>query len=447
VIDYRAQVAWISDVGSRPSYGPWPAMRLDEAMLADYERAFALQARWGLDHIIIWGIFVSREWPVDMARPVPPARIAAARRLIEAAHRCGVKVLAGLGVYSWGFEEIIRARPDLSGGNPRALCASNPEGWEWQRKVTDFLFANSEVDGVSMQSADQGRCPCQRCARWGPVEYHARLNGQVASYIKERWPGHLVSANTWPTSLEDPADRPWVVEMGRGCDFLIDVFSTATRRDPALRPALVEALAERGVAYGTNGGLCVRPPQHWQHLRWFIPTLRAPAEHIAGLDRDGGRAAEIFCRTPDNPSDEVSFRVHCALLREPGRSLEPLVGEVIDELYRPRAAAAREGLVELFLGAEEAFFASWQPPRPGAPIYLERLSYDRPGRPIYLTEHMTADGLRAYERALLALRDLADRLVGEVAESERGRRLGMSIDGALGDVADALRASGAVASD
>src|SRR5690242_2535989 len=105
-------------------------MRLDEAMQADYERAFALQARWGLDHIIIWGIFVGRAWPLDMERPVPPPRMAAARRLIEAAHRHGVKVLAGLGVYSWGFEEIIRARPDLSAGNPRALCASNPESWE-----------------------------------------------------------------------------------------------------------------------------------------------------------------------------------------------------------------------------------------------------------------------------------------------------------------------------
>jgi hypothetical protein len=146
-----------------------------------------------------------------------------------------------------------------------------------------------------MQSADQGRCPCDACAGWGTVEYHARLNGQVARYIRSRWPGRLVSANTWPTSIEGPEDLPRVVEMARGSDIVVDVFSTASRRDGGYRPRLVRALAEAGAAYGTNGGPCVRPPQHWQHLRWFIPTLRVAAGHVARLHRDGGRAAEIFC--------------------------------------------------------------------------------------------------------------------------------------------------------
>jgi hypothetical protein len=444
VIEYRAQVAWITDVGSRPSYGVWPGMRLDERMLADYEAAFARQASLGLDHIIIWGIFVSRDWPVDLAHAASPERMRAAGELIDKAHRHGVKVLAGLGVYSWGFEEIIRTYPGLSGGNPRALCQSNQESWRWQQMVTDWLFENSDVDGVSMQSADQGRCPCEKCARWGAVEYHARLNSKVATYIKDRWPGHLVSANTWPTSVEDPADLPHVLEMAKGSDFVIDVFSTASQRDPTYRPRLIKALADVGAAYGTNGGVCLRPPQHWQHLRWFIPTLRVPAEHVAQLDADGGRAAEIFCRTPDNPSDEVSFRVHCLLLREPARSLYPLVGEVIGELYRPRTTAARDGLVGLFLRAEQAFFERWHPPRPGAPIYLENLSYDRPGEPRYLTQDMSAEELVEYERALEAFRDEVDRLMPDVGDQARLGRVGYSIDGALGDVAHALRLKAAV---
>jgi hypothetical protein len=447
MIDYRTQVAWITDVGSRPSYGVWPAMRLDDRMLADYESAFALQSRLGLDHIIIWGIFVSRDWPIDLARAVSPARMRAARQLIEAAHRHGVKVLAGLGVYSWGFEEIIRAHPGLSGGNPRALCPSNPESWRWQQMVTDWLFESSEVDGVSMQSADQGRCPCEKCARWGPVEYHARLNAQVATYIKERWPGRLVSANTWPTSIQDPADLPHVLEFAQGSDFVIDVFSTASHGAPDYRARLVAALAEIGVAYGTNGGACVRPPQHWQHLRWFIPTLRVAAEHVARLHADGGRAAEIFCRTPDNPSDEVSFRVHCALLGDPERPLEPLVADVIADLYNPRTAFVRDALADLFVRAERAFFERWQPPRLGAPIYLERLSIDRPGEPTYLTQQMSSDGLHGYERDLEALRDEVDRLMPEVGDQARLRRVGYSIDGALGDVAHALRVVGAVSAE
>src|SRR5262249_44120898 len=276
-------------------------------------------------------------------------------------------------------------------------------------RVTRWFIEHAELDGVSIQAADQGRCPCARCARWGDVEYHARLNRMVATYVKERWPGRLVSANTWPTSVEDPADLPHVLEMARGSDFVIDVFSTAARRGGDHRRPWIAGLPATGVAYGTNGGVCVRPPQHWQHLRWFVPTLRAPAEHVADLDADGGRAAELFCRTPDNPGDEGSFRLHCTVLREPGRPVGPLVGDIVGELYRPRTTGARDALVDLFLRAERAFFDRWRQPRPGAPIYLEKLGYDRPGEPQYLTQHMTAEDLLGYERDLETFRDEVDR--------------------------------------
>src|SRR5262249_44734246 len=158
---------------------------------------------------------------------VPPERRERVRRLIGAGHRRGIRVLAGLGVYSWGYEAIIRAHPELSAGNPRALCASNPDAWVWQQRVTDWTFEQADVDGVSLQSADQGRCPCGRCARWGDLEYHARLNARVTAYVKGRWPGKVVGVNTWGVSTEDPADLPHLLEMARGSDFLIDVFGWA----------------------------------------------------------------------------------------------------------------------------------------------------------------------------------------------------------------------------
>jgi hypothetical protein len=448
MLTYRAYYGWITDVASRARYGPWPATGLDASLLADYETSFALQRRLGLDVAVIWGLFVSREWPADLpARPDAGAaqpeteREAGVRRLLDAAHRHGIRVLAGLGVYSWGFEAIIRAHPELSAGNPRALCASVPEAWDWQRRVIDRTLTRAEVDGVGLQSADQGRCPCPRCARWGDLEYHARLTARVTAYVKERWPGKLVNVNTWGVSTEDPADLPHLVEMARGADYLVDVFGGVARRDPGYRRRVVAALDGIGVAYGTNGGISVRPPQHWQRYRWFIPTLREPARHLAGLAADGGRAAELFDRVQANSGDGVSLCVHAHLLRAPTRPVEAILEEVLGELYRPRSATAGADLVALFLEAERAFLARWRSPLPGAPIYLERLGGDRPGEPQYLTRHMAPEALSGYERELLALREAADRLVPEVGAGEKLRLVDHCLDGMLGDVAHAIRAS------
>jgi hypothetical protein len=445
MLTHRAYAGWVTDVTSQAQYGPWPAVRLDEALLADYAASFALQQRLGLDLSVIWGLFVSSSWPVDLD-DIPAERVGRVRRLLDLAHGHGVRVLAGLGVHSWGFEEVIRARPDLSAGNPRTLCPSNPAWWEWQRRLVDWLFDRAPLDGVSLQSADQGRCPCERCARWGAVEYHARLNARVAAYVKDRRPDAVVGVNAWGLSIEDPADLPHLLELARGADFFIDVFGSAARRDPAHRRRVAAALAAMGVAYGTNGGPSVRPPQHWQRLRWFLPCLREPAGTVARLAADGGRAIETFNQCIANPGDEVSLWVSAALFREPERPVEGVLDGVLDELYRPRGAAAREALAGVFLGAERAFFGRWRRPEGRTLVLLEPLRADRPGEPQYLTAQLAPEALPGYERDLLALRDEVDRLVPEVGAQERLRLVGHCLDGALGDVAHALRTTGAIPS-
>jgi len=163
-------------------------MRLDAALLEDYRRTFGLMKLLGYNAIVIWGFYVSRNWPVDITSAVARERGALVSRLIDLAHEQGIRVYTGLGVYSWGFQEIIRANPQLSRGNPNALCASQPESWEWMRKVIDFAMTRFPLDGVSLQSADQGRCPCQECRRWPDTEYHARLDIRVSEYIRAHWP-------------------------------------------------------------------------------------------------------------------------------------------------------------------------------------------------------------------------------------------------------------------
>jgi hypothetical protein len=151
---YRGYLGWITDLATRPdTNAAWPSMRLDEALLKDYRETFERMAELGLQDLCVWGLYVSRTWPLDLKKAVPVERGKMVGRLISAAHAKGVRVLSGLGVYSWGFDEILRAHPNLSRGNEPAMCGSEEESWEWMRRVIDFVFTRFSIDGVSMQRA------------------------------------------------------------------------------------------------------------------------------------------------------------------------------------------------------------------------------------------------------------------------------------------------------
>jgi hypothetical protein len=395
-----------------------------------------LQARLGLDLVVIWGLAVGRDWPVDIAASVDARRAAQVRHLIESAHTQGIRVMAGTGVYSWGFEAIIKAHPELSRGNPRAMCASNPESWHWMERVLDFTGGVLGVDGFSFQSADQGRCPCEQCARWGDVEYHARLNERVAAYVKARWPEKLVAINCWGLDLADPADLPHVQAMTRQADYLIDARNTVAARDPGYRRRLIEAIAP--CAFGTVGGPYVEPPLHWQRTRWFLPCLDRAAAQIKSVYADGGQAMEVFMHIQANPGDEVTLQHSAALLRDPRQDSEVALRSVLADLYQPRDNAALDHLVELFLRADRAYFSRAHTLPGGGTLSLEPLVNDRVGPPVYLTEHLDHEGLRAYERDLHALLAQCPSIAAQVGRPGKISLVAACLQGALTDVATAI---------
>src|SRR5207245_9160767 len=101
-------------------------MRLDAALLEDYRRTFVLMKRLGYNAIVIWGFYVSRNWPLDITSAGTQERGAVVSRLLDLSHEHGIRVYTGLGVYSWGCQDIIRANPQLSRGYRNALCARQP---------------------------------------------------------------------------------------------------------------------------------------------------------------------------------------------------------------------------------------------------------------------------------------------------------------------------------
>ena len=339
---HRAYLGWITDLATEPdAHAAWPSMRLGESLQRDYRETFELMQQLGLQDLCVWGLYASRAWPIDLQSCITPERARSVDQLISAAHARGVGVLSGLGVYSWGFDQILRANPHLMKGNSHALCGSEEESWQWMRKVIDFVFTRFPIDGVSMQSADQGRCRCDQCIHFGDTEYHTRLNLRCATYIRSKWPGKTIGVSGWGMRFDDEASVPHFVELGRHIDYLIDVPDSSRRHDAGLRKRLVAALP---CAFGTLGGPQVEPPQHWARDRWFLPTIRSAGEHLVDLYRDGGRACEWFYHILKNPGCEISTWVAARTLADPLTPWSKHLSESLERIYGVSKPRTRDAL-------------------------------------------------------------------------------------------------------
>ena len=417
---HRALNGWITDLATEPDpNAAWPSMRLDEPLLKDYRETFALMRRVGFNEIVIWGLYTANNWPLDMKSAVPPERGRKVEQLIANAHEHGIKVLSGLGTYSWGFAEIIKANPKLHGGNANAMCASEPESHAWMERVLDFVFSRFPIDGVSMQSADQGRCQCARCAKLGDAEYHAQLLARTADTIHARWPGKIAGMSNWGVSFGNPKDQATFSKLSRSLDYMIDYNDSARWGGPGYRREFIAGL---GCALGTTGGPVVEPPQHWARNRWFLPTCRAVHQHLQALCADGGRACECFYHILANPSSELTWHVAGRTLVDPQAPLEKHLHAALEELYQPRDADSREALAQFFLEAEEAYLRHLPKDECGT-LSLEPLVGNRPGPPVYLRDRLKPEQRAAYAAARERLSSVFSKLQPALQSKPRTDRV------------------------
>lgn len=317
-------------------------------------------------------------------------------------------------------------------GNASAMCGSEDASWEWMRKVIDYVFTRFNIDGVSMQSADQGRCRCDRCLRYTDTEYHARLNIRCAEYIRANYPGKLVAVSGWGMRFADPASIPHLAALGKHIDYLIDVRDSSRQQDPALRKRVIDALP---CAFGTLGGPQVEPPQHWPRDRWLLPTVRAVGEHLETLHSEGGRACEWFYHILANPGCEISTWVAAHVLADPGKGWRKHFEASLEQIYRTTRPALRDGLAEAFLAAEHAYLR--HVPNFCGTISLEPLVSSVPGPPVYLTRRLNADQRRAYAADLQPVRVQFEKLIRDVPEKNRLRFIVRAIDNVVSDVRSA----------
>ena len=431
---HRGYLGWITDLDPRPDpHAAWPSFRLDPPLVEEYRQTFQIMRSLGYNNAVIWGLYVTRYWPVDIPKAVTPERGKLVQQMIDAAHGAGLRVVSGLGVFSWGFEELIRAYPALSRTNPMAMCASNPDSWKWMEKITDFVFTRFPIDGVSMQSADLGRCNCNECSRFSDSEYHSRINVREAEYIRSKWPGKIVAVSGWGMKFEDPASLPYMRKMAEHLDYLIDVTDSTRQRGDAYRREVIQSLK---CDFGTIGGPLVEPPQHWERDRWFLPTAKAQGEHLEKLAADGGRACEYFFHIRANPGDEVSFYVAGKVLSNPSVPWRTHLNTTMHDLYKTKHASVADDLAALFVRAEEAYFSNTKTILSGD-LSLEPLVEDFPGPPIYLTKRMDAAQRKQYGSIMKEVADGFLRIAPEVPEKTRIPKILRCIENVQRDLAAA----------
>jgi hypothetical protein len=430
MFDYRVTCGWLRDLASEPApHDPWPCIRWDDQLLADQIRFLDAQAELGVTCNVVWGLFVDRAWPVPLENVIDAARAEKLQAFVAAAHERGLKVLSGVGIYSWGFDEVIEKVPGVSAGHRHAMCAFSEAAWDWQRQVLDFLMEPRwGLDGISMQSADQGRCDCPNCSRLSPAEHHARILVRSAAHVRANRSDWVIGQASWGLRVDEPGEFEHLQQISRAVDYMVEV-----RELSAVSGRRAEIVRSLECAFGSVGGVFVEPPQHWDRLRWFVPCGLGSAKALAKLWVDGGRACEFFYRPFANPVEEVSWRTGARILSAPLTAPEAALGEAVEAVYGVMGRA-REALAGWFARGEEAYFSRSTFEVGSGSLSLEPLIWSEnpaaPGPPIYLRDRMPAAARVEYAREL-------ERLTSELAAMEVPNH--QAVDRTLACIAGTLR--------
>lgn len=433
---HRGYLGWVRDLASEPQPGQqWPAIGIDDQLVRDYDDAARQLARDGINEFEIWGLLASHSYPAELPLHFSETREKQARRVIAAVHKHGIRVLAGTGIYSWGFDAIVGRHPEISCSNSGQLADPTQDlSWRYQRSIIDALFALG-ADGIELQPGDQGRCQCgPRCAALGDdASYYASIITQSARYVRRRYPGKLLFIGGYGIDLHNP-DHPEVLSQTlRSLDVYTDVGNSTVafrkRLAAEMKPAMLAGIAAPGVS----------PPQHLARDHWFLPTFQHQVEQLKSLYADGGRASENFMRILANPSDEISMRVIARFETATTQDWRVILDDLLREIYRPSNDAALQQLASIFIDAESAYFDD-ATVNQNFDIELEPLIGSEAKPLTYLTRNMNSEQRMNYRVRLGKILARAESIRDEVGNRPRFEQLLLCLRNVLGDI-DGVSAS------
>ncbi len=150
--------AWINDMRAEPlPLENWPAPQFDDEAVASATQAMDVQAKAGFNLLDTWGFFATYGWPTDIVSALTDDRREKIRRVLAAGKQRGIGVVLGLGTYSWGYDKIIAADPEVRGKNPdgtphaHAMCDAHPRAFDYVRKLIDFTLGTFDFGGVHLE--------------------------------------------------------------------------------------------------------------------------------------------------------------------------------------------------------------------------------------------------------------------------------------------------------
>lgn len=444
-----AEGCWINDMrNSALPTEEWPSIIIDEETEDSLSACLDLAKNAGYDSLNVFGLLANYSWKTDIAATVPEGRRAKVERIQKAVHDRGMNLLYGMGVYSWGFDEIIANNPGIQGTNPHAMCFSSPESFEWMKKVLDYVLTYN-FDGFHLEASDQGRCNCGKCSAYSNFAYFSKINAMCADYIRKRKKDAVLMVNMCGyvpvgSHVDNEEDFQALVNLSEHIDYLIDaghrggLYVRGEYRRRAFR--------EFKCALGTSSKCWVYMPQRWEKLRWFLPTVLHSCEFLQKDYQNGARAAEIYMGASINPGVEMTILCIGKLLNDSERDIREIMAEAVEELYVPRKKETAKKLADIFAKAETAYFDNVNPlyieNEYLGEMFLEPVCGIKPGNPIYLRERndlgeniMFDDGRAAYRDALNEMMEQLDTLENEVGRPEKVRRIRTCIENVLKDIA------------
>ena len=440
--DYRLLLGWINDNCPRPLTGKrWPIIDVDERTATDYRSFFQVAKEYGFNGITIWGLHVSHAWPVPLNKALMPERQRIIEKIIKAADRHGIRVLYGLGVYSWGFEEIIQHDPTTARNEGRmawgsfapdngvAMCYHSESARQWMRDVVDLCVEKVGTHGFGFQSGDLGRCYCAQCRQLSDVEYHSRVINETAEYIKRRHPKQILGMSAWGVDLGGGAEG--LKEMTSHLDFLTDVTDQSARKGREYRRSLTGSLP---CALGSLGGAVIVPPQRWARDRWFLPHPEMMAKSIRSLHKDGGRAFEFFMGPMNNPQYNLMTRLVGLLLKHPDLTCEQALSQVVEVLFLPKGKATTEDIIVWLMNLERAYMSRVGDISSGE-FDFEPLQGEQAGEPIYL-RRLSPKALAGYEADLIRLSKKLPDLERRCRHPAELQLIGRCLDHILRDISE-----------
>ena len=99
----------------------WPASQMDDETVRSVIKAMDVQSHFQYNCLDAWGLLATTAWPLNLGDGVDNDRRRRVKKIIAEAHNRGIKVIYGMGTYSWGYNNIIESDPSLTAKNATVL--------------------------------------------------------------------------------------------------------------------------------------------------------------------------------------------------------------------------------------------------------------------------------------------------------------------------------------